>query len=216
MKLLGILLLLSALAATGYSLTCKTCALSTNDTKCDGPTMTCQSDDSCVFAYTKVTIGDKVTNQYTATCGKKKHCNIKGSLTFDTGSVLMATSCCDKDNCTTSFPAFPTLSTKVNNRTCDTCETDKFEECFSLKKQTCTGEETECGHTKIKLSGKQTLKDYMRGCATKSFCDVLGNQYNDIDGLKMDLKTFCRDGAADLRVGYLVVVVAAVLTKFMI
>lgn len=214
MKLLETLLLLSALSIAGHSLVCKSC-WNIIGVPCNVPTVTCPSNNVCVASLSAVRVGNKVTPQYSITCGTRDQCNVTGSLSFTYGNVRVGTSCCSSDYCTPTYPTVPSESSQRNGLTCRTCSSDSSDYCHTSETLQCTGEERKCGRMARTLSGTIKLKDTMRGCATKTFCDILGTQKTNIDGLKVDMKTYCSDGAADLRVGYVVAIFTALLTKLM-
>lgn len=213
MKLLETLLLLSALSTAGHSLVCRSC-WNLSGEPCTGPTLTCPSDNVCVAALSAVRIGNVVTPQYSITCGTRDQCDVTGSLTFNSGTVRVGTSCCSTDNCTPAYPALPSESSEKNGLTCKTCSYDKSDYCLTSETLQCTGEETKCGRTGRILSGTINLKDTIRGCATKSFCDILGTQKGIIDGLNVDMKTYCSDEAADRYIEYFISIFTDLLTKF--
>ncbi|KAM3922126.1 phospholipase A2 inhibitor and Ly6/PLAUR domain-containing protein-like [Leptodactylus fuscus] len=215
MELLGILLLLSALTTTGYSLICKTC-WHLSSLPCNGSYVSCPTGQVCVAAFTSVNIGGAITPQYSITCGKPNDCNVTGSMTMNIGKILTGTSCCNTDNCTPPFPALPSVSLQKNGLTCRTCASDQSDYCYTSDKLQCTGQETKCARMARTLSGTINLKDALRGCATKSYCDILGSQNAFVDGLYVDMKTYCSDGAADLRhMGYFMLICTVAMTKFM-
>ncbi|PIO15020.1 hypothetical protein AB205_0022530, partial [Aquarana catesbeiana] len=87
--------------------------------------------------------------------------------------------------------------------------------CYTSDKVECTGDEMKCGLMARRLSGTVTKNDSLRGCATRSYCEIFGNQMTTIQELNVDSKMFCSDGAADLHVGLLGSAVAILLTKLL-
>ncbi|XP_075046197.1 phospholipase A2 inhibitor NAI-like [Mixophyes fleayi] len=193
MKTLGFLAVLTALTSTGYSITCKSC-WHFSDKPCTQPAVSCPSDNVCVAAYSVVTVVGTDTPQYSISCGTRDQCNVNGSLTFIYGKVKTGTSCCDTDDCTPPTPQLPADSSEKNGLICPTCSSDKSDFCYTGDTLPCTGDEVKCGRMARKLTGTITLKDTICGCATKSFCDILGNQVASISGLNIDSKMFCSHG----------------------
>nr|DBA15791.1 TPA: hypothetical protein GDO54_003255 [Pyxicephalus adspersus] len=214
MKLLGILLVVSALTSKGYSIICKSCWLFGSQ-PCTEPTVSCPDGNVCVAAYTEVTVGGAMTPQYSISCGTWSDCNVTGSLTFLYGKIHTGTSCCSTDDCIPPKPALPEESTRKNGLTCRTCSSDQSDYCYTGDKIECNGEETKCGRMARKLSGTINLKDSIRGCSTPSFCGILGNQQASVSGLNVDMKMFCSDGATDLYNGLFCSLIVALLTKLM-
>ncbi|XP_063800043.1 phospholipase A2 inhibitor gamma subunit B-like [Pseudophryne corroboree] len=216
MKSLGFLAVLSALAATGYSITCKSCWQFA--TACTSPTVSCPAGNVCVSSYSVVQTVTSSTPQiqYSISCGLRDHCNITGSMTFIYGTVRTGTSCCDTDDCTPPTPILPALSSQKNGLTCRTCYSDKSDYCYNGDTLQCNGEETKCGLMSRKLTGTINLNEAIRGCSTKSFCDVLGPQSASISGLNVDAKMYCSDGAVGLNSGILYSIFATLLAKLLL
>ncbi|XP_056399859.1 phospholipase A2 inhibitor and Ly6/PLAUR domain-containing protein-like [Hyla sarda] len=199
----------------GYSLVCRSC-WHLSGAECNGPNVTCPENGVCVAALSSVSVGASVTPQYSLSCGTQNECDRSSSLTFNYGTVRTATSCCSTDSCVPTLPTLPSPSSEKNGLTCRTCSSDSSDYCYTSETLQCTGKETKCGRMARTLSGTINLKDAIRGCATSSFCDILGTQNTVIDGLYVDMKTYCSDGAAGLTAGYFISIFTALVTKLLI
>ncbi|XP_063800042.1 phospholipase A2 inhibitor NAI-like [Pseudophryne corroboree] len=212
-SLLGSLLILSALTATGFSITCYNC-LNLTGTACNQPTATCAIGEVCVAAYSVVT-GSSPSNQYSLSCGSTTKCNLTGTWTFTGGTVKTATTCCNNDSCTPTLPTLPTQSTQTNNVTCRTCASNTAY-CYTGDTLACTGSETMCGILSTVLTGTTTQSTAIRGCTTPSFCDTLGTGVSSFSGLNVVLTTYCSSGAVGIYAGFFSSALTLLLTKFLI
>ncbi|XP_040183162.1 phospholipase A2 inhibitor and Ly6/PLAUR domain-containing protein-like [Rana temporaria] len=214
MKLLGILLVLSAFTSKGYSIVCKNCWHFAT-TPCTEPTVSCPNDQICVAALTMVIEGTKITPQYSVSCGTQSECNVTGSLNFIYGRILTGTSCCSTDNCDPPTPQLPVESSVKNGLTCRTCYSGTSDYCYTGDKIECTGDQNKCGRMARTLTGTFNTKDATRGCTTESFCGILGNKKDSINGLNVDMAMYCSDGATGLYSGLIYFVIVALLTTLL-
>ncbi|XP_044130982.1 uncharacterized protein LOC122924117 isoform X4 [Bufo gargarizans] len=92
-SLIGILSLLSALAATSYTLLCTYCI--SNETTCSGTmlSMTCYSGLQCASTYTETTIAGVESTSLTRSCALSSNCGLKGTVTLQHGQMRVSTSC---------------------------------------------------------------------------------------------------------------------------
>ncbi|XP_040183163.1 phospholipase A2 inhibitor 25 kDa subunit-like [Rana temporaria] len=214
MKPLGLLLVICCLASTGFCISCKSCWHMLGS-QCNGSSVPCSSDQVCVASYTLISTVTSETPQYTLSCGSRSQCNANGSLTFNYGKLRTRTSCCDTNDCIPPFPTLPPVSSQKNKLTCRACFSDTSDYCYTGDTIECTGDEMKCGRMARRLSGTVTKNDALRGCATKSYCEIFGSQTSTIQGLNVDSKMFCSDGAPALHVGLLGSIVAILLTKLL-
>ncbi|XP_068097503.1 phospholipase A2 inhibitor gamma subunit B-like isoform X2 [Hyperolius riggenbachi] len=215
MQPLGLLFLLCSLIATGYCISCKSC-WHLQGTPCSGSSVDCATGEVCVAAVTNtLLITGPLTEQYTLSCGNPSQCDVNGSLTFYYGSIRTATSCCSANNCVPPTPTVPTKSTVKNGLTCRTCSSDDSSYCYTGETMECTGNEFKCGRMARSLSGSVTKKDAIRGCATKSYCEIIGNQVTSIQGLNVDMKMYCSDGATALHAAFFLSAAVLLLTKLL-
>ncbi|XP_073457298.1 phospholipase A2 inhibitor NAI-like [Aquarana catesbeiana] len=215
MKLLGILLVLSAFTSKGYSISCKNC-WHFSTVPCKEPTVSCPNDQICVASLTEVIVGTTNTPQYSLSCGTQSECNVTGSLNFIYGKILTGTSCCSTDNCDPPTPQLPVDSSIKNGLTCRTCYSDSSDYCYTGDKIECTGDQTKCGRMARTLTGTINMKEAIRGCTTGSFCDILGNQKDSLSGLNVDMAMYCSNGAAGLYNGLIYFVTVALLTTLLL
>ncbi|XP_044138562.1 phospholipase A2 inhibitor and Ly6/PLAUR domain-containing protein-like [Bufo gargarizans] len=190
-SLIGILSLLSALAATSYALSCTQCFSS--GATCSGPSMTCPSGNQCGSAYTETTIAGAKSTSLVRTCAPSSQCGLKGSLGLKQGHMRMSTSCCNTDNCTPDLPTFPTTSSTPNGLVCRSCISEDSTWCYTNDTVQCTGDENRCLLMTTYVSGSVSASAAIRGCASKSICDI-GSQSASAGGLTTNVKFICTSG----------------------
>ncbi|XP_073457870.1 uncharacterized protein [Aquarana catesbeiana] len=217
MALVG-LLVLFALVPSGFSLSCIKC-INFSGTVCTGSAETCTSGYSCVTSLSTTTLASgSPTSTLTRGCAPNNQCNITGSLTFTGGRVAIATVCCDTDNCASAIPTLPSATSSLNNLTCSTCASGTSDFCSSSNTLQCTGLETQCGRLSTTTTGSVTSTSVIRGCATPSVCNLLGNQqvtYGDVN-VNAVVATFCSNGSFNLHSSfYLPAFIALFLFKFL-
>ncbi|XP_040183164.1 phospholipase A2 inhibitor 25 kDa subunit-like [Rana temporaria] len=214
MKPLGLLLVICCLTSTGFCISCKSC-WHMLDSQCDGSSVPCSSDQVCVASYTLISTVTSETPLYTLSCGSHSQCHFSGSMSTNHGTVRTRNSCCDTDDCIPPFPTLQPVCPMKNKLTCRACFSDTSDYCYTSDTIECTGNERKCGRMARRLSGAVTKNDALRGCATRSYCEKVGNQMSTIQGLNIDSKMFCSDGAPALHVGLLGSIVAILLTKLL-
>ncbi|XP_075134060.1 phospholipase A2 inhibitor and Ly6/PLAUR domain-containing protein-like [Leptodactylus fuscus] len=192
-SLIRILSLLSALTATSAALSCPECRSETSS--CYGSSVTCPSDSVCGSRYTEASIGG--VRSLHRTCVLSTECNFKGTLSLQQrhirGHLVIVTSCCNTDHCTPEIPALPTKSSNPNGVVCRSCMSSDSTWCYTSDTMRCTGDENMCLLQTNKVTGSFSLSTAIRGCATKSICD-LGGLSEKIDGLSVDIKFTCTSG----------------------
>ncbi|XP_040182764.1 phospholipase A2 inhibitor and Ly6/PLAUR domain-containing protein-like [Rana temporaria] len=197
-SLLRILGVVSALVASGSSLSCTRC-ISPSDS-CSGPNVTCSSGSVCGAVYTeswsKGTIDSK---SYMMSCMRLDKCNIGGSFSMlDNARVKLGRSCCGTDLCVPPLPSLPGNSPRSNGFKCQSCTSADSTWCDSSDTMECMEEENMCFlQTKI-VSGSAIESTAIRGCATKSICDF-GSQSGSSQGVKTVVDFTCTNGSSGLQ-----------------
>ncbi|XP_056398159.1 phospholipase A2 inhibitor and Ly6/PLAUR domain-containing protein-like [Hyla sarda] len=199
-SLTGILSLLSALAATSYALSCTQC-VSTTSYSCSGSSVTCPPGYRCGSAYTESSVsGERVSVSLFRACIASHECNFNGSLSIQHGKAKRVTSCCNTNHCTPTIPPFPTQSSDPNGVVCRSCISADSTWCYTSDTIQCTGDENMCLLQTTKIRGSVSASTAVRGCGTKSLCD-LGGQLPDISGLSLKTEFICTsDGIRVCRV----------------
>ncbi|XP_069804491.1 phospholipase A2 inhibitor and Ly6/PLAUR domain-containing protein-like [Dendropsophus ebraccatus] len=143
------------------------------------------------------------TNQsltFTRGCAPTNQCNITGSLTFQGGKVRISTSCCNSDNCNATSPTLPADNTTANGLTCRTCSTSTTDYCYTDSTLQCYGAETMCSRMATYITGSSgSATNSIRGCATPSVCNLLGNQQATYGSTNVAVITFCSSGSIGLQ-----------------
>uniref|UniRef100_A0A8C5QQL8 Sodefrin-like factor n=1 Tax=Leptobrachium leishanense TaxID=445787 RepID=A0A8C5QQL8_9ANUR len=142
-SLLGLLYVLLAMLTTVHSLVCEIC-LSTDVTWCTGSSVICPFGQVCGSQFSTTTIGEETHTTFVRSCVQPAECFLKGSVTFNKGSMKMCTSCCNTNNCFATLPDFPEDSTEANGVICRTCATLASTWCYTSDIMHCTGLETKC------------------------------------------------------------------------
>ncbi|XP_073511829.1 phospholipase A2 inhibitor 25 kDa subunit-like [Phyllobates terribilis] len=183
-----ILSLLSTLAATSYALRCTQCTSDT--TTCTGSSVTCPSGSSCGTIYSESRAGILMYTNLVRSCTLISQCNLIGSMTIQDGYMRMAISCCNSDDCTPNVPSLPKLNSTENGLVCRSCLSSDSTWCYTSDTMKCKGVEHMCLLQTTKLGSFSTA---IRGCATKSICD-LGKWTENVGGALADVKFTCTSG----------------------
>ncbi|KAM3922124.1 uncharacterized protein RB166_011412 [Leptodactylus fuscus] len=171
--------LLSAIAATGYSLTCITCT-SLTDIICEGPSVTCSSgDDSCLLSYIVTSMGGmEISKMYIRQCGKSNLCSKTGSISLPNGRMKAGTTCCRTNDCTPDKPVLPPDSHEKNGLACKTCFAPNANSCDSDLLTDCVGNETVCINQITTRTGDVPSTTAVRGCSSKEMCEPSRQVWN--------------------------------------
>ncbi|MEE6481898.1 hypothetical protein FKM82_013055 [Ascaphus truei] len=213
-SLLQVLCVLSALVATGYSLSCIVCE-DMDGMFCTSPSKTCPADNVCMFSYIENTAGGIENTVLTRTCESQSKCDMSGSLTFTAFKTKMSTSCCSTDNCTPSEPTLPADNNTKNGVTCPSCMNLVSDYCSTLGTIQCTGEEKKCLLQSRTSTGSISSTVAIRGCATESFCNV-GSKSESSDGdITTEVKNKCTNGSIGLHPGFFFPAMALLLLKLL-
>ncbi|XP_041425673.1 phospholipase A2 inhibitor and Ly6/PLAUR domain-containing protein-like isoform X2 [Xenopus laevis] len=206
---LGILSVLSALAATGHSLSCQNCT-SASSTSCLGPSVTCAPDNVCAASYILTTAdGGPASKIYTLSCAPQSKCDKQGSISIPQAKIKQGISCCFTDNCTPTTPTLPVDSSQQNGLVCRSCISADSTWCYTSDTMQCTGEEKMCILQSTKITGSQSLSTAVRGCATKSICDIGSNSISTPQ-LSMDVKISCTSGSSGVHQGYIMLLLVPI------
>ncbi|XP_077312663.1 phospholipase A2 inhibitor and Ly6/PLAUR domain-containing protein-like [Lithobates pipiens] len=194
-QILGVL---SALVASGYSLSCTECSSLSNS--CTGPSVTCPSGSVCGAVYVEnLLIGLLISTTYTMSCISQNKCDIKGSMSFSNiGRLKMGISCCRTDRCTPTLPSLPGSLSGSNGETCPVCASSDSTECKTSDTLQCYGDENTCLLLATKISGPTKQSTAIRGCATKSSCNI-GSLSTRAQGVSTDIQFICPNGSAGLQ-----------------
>ncbi|XP_071969192.1 phospholipase A2 inhibitor 25 kDa subunit-like [Engystomops pustulosus] len=180
--------LLSALTVTSSALLCTQC-VSESSSSCSGPSVTCPPGYECGSSHTKTNVGGFETNVVVRACTVQSSCNFAGIIATPLGKTRVATSCCNTDNCLPAIPQFPAINNTRNGLVCRYCSTADSDWCYTSETVQCTGIEDRCLLQRVKQGG---LKNALRGCATKSVCD-LGGQTKTDGRSTTEVKHICTD-----------------------
>uniref|UniRef100_A0A8C5QS38 UPAR/Ly6 domain-containing protein n=1 Tax=Leptobrachium leishanense TaxID=445787 RepID=A0A8C5QS38_9ANUR len=171
-------------------------------TSCDGPSISCPSDNVCGASYTVTTAGGSVVSKnYVRGCVPKNQCNLQGSISVINNAMnRIGASCCNTDNCTPDLPTLPAVSTRFNGLVCRTCVSTYSGWCYTDDTMQCTGNENMCLLQTTSITGAVSMRIVLRGCATKSLCD-LSRQTEQTADRKVDMRFTCTSGTAGLYSG---------------
>ncbi|XP_068099407.1 uncharacterized protein [Hyperolius riggenbachi] len=219
-SLFGIVGILFALVASGYSLSCTVCS-NINSTSCTGSSVTCPPGSVCGVSYVKIYDDEDYEEIYMRYCVPQQNCVVKGSITNKEMHLKTAISCCSTDNCTPTLPTLPKSSSKLNGKECPSCVSDGTETCNLSKTIKCTGDEDKCvvqttqttepisneaskksqdvltglienAISNIPHSPGENISAVVIGCGTRNFCDVGIRQYiNEKSGFSTEQSYYC-------------------------
>ncbi|KAM4015673.1 phospholipase A2 inhibitor and Ly6/PLAUR domain-containing protein-like [Anomaloglossus baeobatrachus] len=192
---ISIFSLLSAFAATSFALSCTQCI--SGSPPCTGDSRTCPSGDMCGSEYVALSTGGDTKTTFDRRCTSSHFCNLKGSRTVKQEQYRVATSCCSTDNCTPTTPELPEQNSTPNGLVCTTCVSDNSAYCNSSDTIQCTGKENRCFLLITNITGKYPSLLAVRGCATKSFCDV-GNISETVRDSSINLSFICTSGGSSV------------------
>ncbi|KAM4652612.1 phospholipase A2 inhibitor NAI-like [Discoglossus pictus] len=196
-SLLVFLVINSALLAAAYSLQCTQCV---GITSCSGSSITCPAGSLCGYTRTKVISAGITQESFIRSCILEKQCNINGTMSYPQSTLWMVTSCCSTDNCNAPSLPLPTIGTNKNGLVCRACVTADSDWCYTSDTMQCTGNQNMCLLQSVKISGTTSIKAALRGCATKSICD-LGSQTTSEGGVTTNVKYVCTSGSNGLNNG---------------
>ncbi|KAM5132649.1 uncharacterized protein ACMZJ9_019422 [Mantella aurantiaca] len=179
---LGLLGVLSAFTATGYSLTCRLCR-GQDSSSCAGTIQTCPPDHACGAVHTETKINENAADVYSISCLPVKECNSPGSISILNGKIRRGSSCCYTSNCIPPAPQLPADDKETNGLFCATCVTKTSSYCDAETIMKCTGKEDMCLSQASITTGIISTQEALQGCSTKSYCDLVmqpvkGNQVN--------------------------------------
>ncbi|XP_066428746.1 phospholipase A2 inhibitor and Ly6/PLAUR domain-containing protein-like [Eleutherodactylus coqui] len=172
-SLIGFLSLFSALTATSSALSCTKCS-STSST-CSGSSVTCPVGFMCGSVHSRV-LGEAVRSENLIRgCTPSSECKLSGTMSITQGRIALGISCCSTDNCTPTLPTVPTKSHNPNGVICQSCVSAQSTWCYTSDTIQCTADENMCLLQGTEIPG--LLSTAVRGCATKSLCDLGSHSY---------------------------------------
>ncbi|KAM3923137.1 phospholipase A2 inhibitor and Ly6/PLAUR domain-containing protein-like [Leptodactylus fuscus] len=172
-SLIRILSLLSALTATSSALSCTECK-STN-LSCSGSSVTCPLGSICGSRLSETFVDGSWITILARRCVPTKSCDFKGSLSLKKVQTL------------------PTQSSNPNGVICPFCISADTVSCETSDTIQCMGDEQICILRTTRVTGPYSISASVRGCATKSYCD-LGSE-STIDERALTKVTFiCPSG----------------------
>ncbi|CAH2329445.1 Hypothetical predicted protein [Pelobates cultripes] len=180
------------------SLTCYQCE-SSSGLPCTGYLATCVSSAKrCISIYEETFASGGRSNRFARGCGITSQCDVSGTVSLLDRTYRTSSTCCKDSMCTPPFPVLPPYNNSyLNGRTCPSCVSYMETDCNSGLYKNCTGLETYCLYESMKTTGGQnTIKTALRGCATKSMCD-LGDRTTKYNGITTTIKVSCRSGSAE-------------------
>ncbi|KAG9463930.1 hypothetical protein GDO78_020776 [Eleutherodactylus coqui] len=179
-SLVGILSLISALTATSSAISCMQCA-SVSST-CSGDSITCVDGSVCGSSYTQTFIDVMRIESLIRTCVPLSNCTYNSTVSTKQGIIGVGLSCCSTDDCTPTLPTFPIKSSIPNGVICPSCVSEESAWCYTSDTIQCTGDENICFLQTTEITG--FVSTAMRGCATKSYCDLPRLLYNSRSTIK--------------------------------
>ncbi|XP_068099207.1 phospholipase A2 inhibitor gamma subunit B-like [Hyperolius riggenbachi] len=214
----GTLLVVFSLAGSGHSLSCLTCrpnAMDQAQTSCAGTSEVCPSGNVCGATYTQISAGGEVSTSYEIKCMSQPECFLNGSITSLAGSkTKLASACCNTDNCIPTLPPISTDSSKPNGVVCRACVSASSTWCYTSDTVQCTGEEKMCLLQSTTITGAMKLSVALRGCSTKSLCDI-GTQSTDVGEISTKVSFTCTSGSPALLHSYLPALMSLLLMKLL-
>ncbi|XP_066465376.1 uncharacterized protein [Eleutherodactylus coqui] len=174
-SLIGFLSLVSALTATSSALSCTECV--SPSSTCSGISITCPPGTMCGSLHTRsLTEGVRMETLIRG-CTPLPDCNLNGTVSIMELQIEVGISCCSTDDCTPTLPTFPTKNHNPNGVICRSCFSAQSTSCYTSDIIQCTGDENMCLLQTTEIPG--ATKTAMRGCATKSYCDLGSQSYNN-------------------------------------
>ncbi|XP_063800037.1 phospholipase A2 inhibitor NAI-like isoform X1 [Pseudophryne corroboree] len=189
---LRFLCILSALAATGFSLSCNQC-VATGSSSCTGTTVTCPADYTCGSTRTVSTASGVTSSAIVMSCIPQNQCDTSGSISTADIKTKIGITCCNTDNCTPSPSALPGDSSQPNGLTCRSCISATSDWCYTGDTVQCTGSEDMCLLQRSNIYAPSKLSTAIRGCATKNMCSLSSQSSAG------DVKVTCSSGSFGLR-----------------
>ncbi|XP_066428759.1 urokinase plasminogen activator surface receptor-like [Eleutherodactylus coqui] len=187
-SLIGILSLVSALSATSSALSCTECT-SMSSSICSGISTTCSSGSVCGSIYNQVFTEGVMTEGLVRGCTPLFACNFSGTMSVKERRMGLSISCCSTDDCTPTLPTLLTKSHNPNGVICRSCVSDQSAWCYTSDTVQCAGDENMC----FLQTTEGFFSSTMRGCATRSYCD-LGSQSNNNGGSTINATITCTSG----------------------
>ncbi|XP_075695169.1 phospholipase A2 inhibitor NAI-like [Rhinoderma darwinii] len=200
--------LLSAIAATGYSLSCIECT-SLGDTLCNGTSKTCPAgNDICVLSYIVTSMGGmEISKMYIRQCGQSNLCLKTGSISLPNGRIKAGTTCCKTNDCIPANPILPPDSTTKNGLSCKTCFAPNSKSCDTDLLTDCVGTETMCINQVTTRTGDVPTTTVVRGCSTKDMCEPARQVWN-LGKMTVYLENTCTNSGIDVQSSLLLAIIS--------
>ncbi|KAM4015478.1 phospholipase A2 inhibitor NAI-like [Anomaloglossus baeobatrachus] len=200
--------LLSAIAATGYSLSCIECT-SLSDTVCKGESKTCSAgNDSCILSYVVTSIGGmEISKMYTRQCGQSNLCSKTGSISLPNGRIKAGTSCCKTNDCMPTDPILPTDSNEKNGIMCKTCFAPNSKSCDTDLITECIGNENVCISQVTTIQGDVPSSTVVQGCSTKEMCEPARQVWN-LGKMTVYLENTCSNTGINIQPNLLLAIIS--------
>ncbi|XP_073679975.1 urokinase plasminogen activator surface receptor-like [Garra rufa] len=158
--------LLFILFTAGHSLKCYECA-SADESSCTAQKVTTCPDglSKCLSSVSAAQIGNKTTKM------KFKGCVTEcQSSSFNFGTTMISSSCCDTDLCNANYTSDP--STDPNGKKCYYCN---GQNCSNIL--TCAGSQDRCITATVNLPIFGGQSHVYKGCVPESICDAMTSTY---------------------------------------
>ncbi|XP_066462647.1 phospholipase A2 inhibitor and Ly6/PLAUR domain-containing protein-like [Eleutherodactylus coqui] len=185
-SLIGILSLVSALTATSSALSCMECKSETSPCS----SILCPPETMCGTVYFQGLAAGMGSQSLHRGCLPLSECGNSGTISIKQGRSGVGVSCCSSDNCTPGLLKPPQKNHNPNGVICPSCATAESTSCDTSDTIQCTGDENICLFRTTKTGELSTA---VRGCATKSYCD-LGRQFYNIEGSTTEVTQSCTSG----------------------
>ncbi|KAM4650604.1 phospholipase A2 inhibitor and Ly6/PLAUR domain-containing protein-like [Discoglossus pictus] len=196
MVLLHISFIVLICITSGDALLCRKC-ISTEESSCTGPYVSCNPGYTCASKYRKTAILSSAPEiGFERLCQEPSECGNIFNVRFPLLTLLSTTSCCNTDYCDPPQIKSSSLNTTLNGVLCPSCYSLLFDSCTPNGTIACQGLETMCG-TWIHASATvkdgiigETLHYSTSGCVTKEYCGMnyLDNNENSIS----EIDVICR------------------------
>ncbi|XP_077312634.1 phospholipase A2 inhibitor and Ly6/PLAUR domain-containing protein-like isoform X1 [Lithobates pipiens] len=206
--LIALTCILSTLITGGHAIHCTVCRAEGGDFTCTGEDKECGRDNVCAATSSITMMEGHSTKSFSRYCARRSNCGASGSIVFQGGYFKTSTSCCTSDYCSPTTPTLPQDAIRRNGLSCRSCTALDSDWCHTKETIDCTGDENRCILQRDVYSGKKYAKTAMRGCGTKTLCD-LGSQNFNYGGVSMRREITCTSYGLNLHANMLLVAIAA-------
>ncbi|XP_071969179.1 phospholipase A2 inhibitor NAI-like [Engystomops pustulosus] len=153
---------------------CEYCA--SDSLTCEDHFKFCNQGYKCGSEFSYYNESGKISYSVNRYCMLPSNCHLVSSKSYENTKIITVNSCCDADLCTPSDSEILKIKNDfpTNGLVCPTCSSRESIWCEASGTVQCRGEEDMCLSYSEQEIGSTTLPSVIRGCATKSICD-LGN-----------------------------------------